>query len=312
MYYGGKRRAAQAIWENFGDPTVYVEPFAGSLATLLWREEPCPREIVCDTDGYICNFWRAVTADPESVAHHADWPTIHQDLTARHAWLRAWGDKHREKLSEDAEWFDAKAAGWWVWGISIWIGGGWCSSSSNRMPNVQVGGGGQGVSAQRIRDQIPSVPNNGAGGVSAQRADIRLGPWFESISKRLSKVIVLNRDWTSAVTPTLLGDTPTSTKRIRAILLDPPYLTEKRTSQIYSSDSSGTSSQTASDAYAWAVEKGQESDYRIAYCCHDEDFPVPQGWSVHLSRFQGPNRQRTTRDAIFFSPACRTVQGRLF
>ena len=34
-YFGGKRRAAPTIWREFGDPSGYVEPFAGSAAVLL-------------------------------------------------------------------------------------------------------------------------------------------------------------------------------------------------------------------------------------------------------------------------------------
>ena len=89
-YYGGKARIALAVWRELGDVTVYAEPFAGSLAVLL-ASEPHRREIVCDTDGHIVNFWRALRNDPAGVAFHADYPTFHQDLRARHLWLRRWG-----------------------------------------------------------------------------------------------------------------------------------------------------------------------------------------------------------------------------
>ena len=89
-WYGGKRRWAELIWSKLGNPGVYAEPFAGSLAVLLHRRQPCPREIVCDLDSLLANFWRALRADPEAVAYWAAWPTIHQDLTARHLWLRQW------------------------------------------------------------------------------------------------------------------------------------------------------------------------------------------------------------------------------
>ena len=76
-FYGGKRRWASLIWERLGNPTVYAEPFAGSLACLLQRPGGAGiREIVCDTDGGICNFWRAVSNDPHEVAYWADYPTI--------------------------------------------------------------------------------------------------------------------------------------------------------------------------------------------------------------------------------------------
>ena len=170
--YGGKRRWASDIWQRLGDPTVYVEPFAGSLAVLLSRPTGAgEREIVCDTNGHICNFWRAVTQDPEAVAHYADWPTFHQDLTARHKWLRDWGAEHAAEITEDPEYCDAKAAGWWVWGISLWIGGAWCGSSDDKRPHVYNTSGGRGVSAQR--DQIPRMSDKTGGrGVSAQRDQI--------------------------------------------------------------------------------------------------------------------------------------------
>ena len=58
-------RLAAQIWAKLGNPTVYVEPFAGSLACLLARPDgPGQREIVCDLDGGIANFWRAVTPIP--------------------------------------------------------------------------------------------------------------------------------------------------------------------------------------------------------------------------------------------------------
>ena len=175
-YYGGKSRWSGEIWARFGRADVYAEPFAGSLAVLLANPSPAPREVVCDKDGLICNFWRSLKADPEATAHWADYPTIHQDLTARHKWLRRWGREHASQLVEDAEYFDAKAAGWWVWGISLWIGGGWCSEQKadwTQIPkNSDSSGGGRGVSAQRatIPDKRPIVKGGGgAHGVSAQR-----------------------------------------------------------------------------------------------------------------------------------------------
>jgi len=31
------------------------------------------------------------------------------------------------RLETDPDYYDAKIAGWWVWGLCCWIGGGWCS-----------------------------------------------------------------------------------------------------------------------------------------------------------------------------------------
>ena len=296
-YHGGKGRWAADIWDRFGRADVYAEPFAGSLAVLLAAPTPARREVVCDSDGHICNFWRAVQHDPEAVARHADYPTIHQDLTARHTWLRRWGAEHAERLSADPEFFDARAAGWWVWGISLWIGGGWCEGSWI---------GGRGVNAQR--DQIPCVPMTGAGGVSAQRA-ADLTAWFTALQDRLKRVIVLNRDWRSAVTPSLLVDTPTGPGEAatRCILLDPPYRTDRRKANLYSSDAAGTSDDAAVASYAWALKHGGR--YRIAYCCHEGDFPVAAGWDAMTRGFKGRRTGASgTSDMVMFSPACVTPQ----
>ncbi len=127
VYFGGKSRVAPEVWRRFGDCQNYVEPFFGSGAVLLSRPHEAHLESVNDMDGLLANFWRAVQADPEAVAHHADWPVNECDLHARHLWLVATKEDIQSRMCADPDFFDAKAAGWWVWGINLWIGGGWCS-----------------------------------------------------------------------------------------------------------------------------------------------------------------------------------------
>ncbi len=115
------------MWDRFGNVPNYVEPFAGSLAILLARPTAPRIETVNDIDCYLANFWRAVSRDPEQVASFADWPINEIDLHARHRWLVA-QTEFRERMKLDPEFFDAKVAGWWVWGLCQWIGSGWCSS----------------------------------------------------------------------------------------------------------------------------------------------------------------------------------------
>ena len=125
-WFGGKSRAAELVWRHFGDVGNYVEPFAGSLAVLLARPHAPRIETVNDADAYLANFWRALQADPEAVAEFADWPVSEVDLQARHRWLTEQPD-FRAKMGTDPDFYNAKIAGWWVWGISQWIGAGWCS-----------------------------------------------------------------------------------------------------------------------------------------------------------------------------------------
>jgi hypothetical protein len=128
-YFGGKRRVAPIVWARLGNVPNYVEPFAGSLATLLARpaEFPPRVETVNDVDCYLSNFWRALKADPDAVASYADYPVNEADLHARHLWLVTQARENVERVKTDPDFYDAKVAGWWVWGQCLWIGSGWCA-----------------------------------------------------------------------------------------------------------------------------------------------------------------------------------------
>jgi len=126
-YFGGKSRVAPEVWSRFGDVANYVEPFFGSGAVLLGAPWPSSRsETVNDLDAMISNFWRAVKADPDAVADYADWPVLENDLHARHAWLVSRKGSLQSRLEGDPDYYDAKIAGWWVWGMACWIGSGFC------------------------------------------------------------------------------------------------------------------------------------------------------------------------------------------
>lgn len=128
-WFGGKSRVAHLVWAAFGDVANYVEPFAGSLAVLLGRPTAPRIETVNDLDCYVANFWRATQLAPDEVAYWADWPVNEIDLHARHRWLVDQAE-FRERMRADPEFCDARVAGWWVWGICQWIGGGWCAESN--------------------------------------------------------------------------------------------------------------------------------------------------------------------------------------
>lgn len=125
-WFGGKSRVAHLVWDAFGDVANYVEPFAGSLAVVLGRPSEPRIETVNDLDCYLSNFWRAVQHSPNEVARWADWPVNEADLHSRHRWLVDQAT-FRERMKSDPDFYDAKIAGWWVWGICQWIGGGWCT-----------------------------------------------------------------------------------------------------------------------------------------------------------------------------------------
>ena len=194
-YHGGKRRWAEQILAAFGDERecVYVEPFSGSAAVLLANPRPFAREILCDTNPHISNVFRCLAWAPEATAFWADWPTTHQDLTARHTWLLRWAVDHVADIEADPDFHDPKAAGWWLWGKSNWIGSefgivrglqsGGEPTAPDHMPLIEPKMGGQGVQAQRYdaglpvaSDWIPKISahsgSNGAGGVSTGNGNI--------------------------------------------------------------------------------------------------------------------------------------------
>ena len=147
------------MWERLGRVGVFSEPCMGTAVMLLNNPEPAPREVCCDLNAFVANFYRAVRGDYEQAAFWADWPTNHHDLTARHRWLLRWGAENAEQVSEDAEWYDAKAAGFWVLGTELWIGHGWCDVERWRVTQGQV--------AQRFEEQMGRAA--GVGSPNTQR-----------------------------------------------------------------------------------------------------------------------------------------------
>ncbi len=127
-WFGGKSRAAELIWSRLGNVPNYAEPFAGSLAVLLRRPHAPGNEIVNDLDCYVANAWRAMQLAPAEVAAHCDWPVNEADLHARHRWLHGRAE-FRTRMEHEPDFFDARIAAWWIWGLSCWIGDNFCRPS---------------------------------------------------------------------------------------------------------------------------------------------------------------------------------------
>lgn len=150
-FFGGKSRVAHLVWERFGDVPNYVEPFAGSLAVLLGRPHAPRVETVNDKDMYIANAWRALQANPEKVAYYADWPVNEADLHARHFWLVNKGRQILTQILKDPHFYDAKIAGWWLFGQCLWIGSGWCAEPGWR-GRVNAGRAARGIHSDAVQD----------------------------------------------------------------------------------------------------------------------------------------------------------------
>ena len=122
---------------------------------------------------------------------------------------------------------------------------------------------------------------------------------MHALADRLSEVVILNRDWKSAVTPTLLQHTRTAPKPPVGVFLDPPYLLADR-GELYDQD---TTDDPARDAYLWAVEHGEV--FRIAYACPRGRFPDTRrlgGNVAHVRRDQR-SRRDSRRSATWLCSA---------
>ena len=319
-WFGGKRRVSKTVWGAVGNVDNYVEPFAGSLAVLLGRPEQVEVtrrvETVNDYDGFIANFWRAVKSDPESVAFYANSPVNEIDLIARHLWLVNRGDEwFRNQLEVDPEWFDPKIAGWWVWGICSWIGSGWCSGRGpwvieegvvRKRPHL--GNAGRGVNRQRphlgdagqgVNRQLPHLGDAGQGILS----------YMNELSNRLRNVRVCCGDWSRVVTKGA-----TNYGKSVGVFLDPPYLGEVRTSDLYRVDDETISNKVR----AWCLSMESDPRYRIVLAGYvdEHDHLMPQTWervsykatsaysTTKAAQRQSGNHQNRKKEMLWLSPSC--------
>ena len=306
-YFGGKRKVAAEIWKRFGAVDNYVEPFFGSGAVLLARPEPLSTETVNDADGLLSNFWRALQAAPDAVALYADWPVNENDLHARHAWLVEQKESLQSRLEGDPDFYDAKIAGWWVWGMACWIGSGFCSGKGPwqvREINgirqlVHVGGEGKGVN--RKRERLSGFSETG---VNA-RAD--LVSYFQQLAARLRRVRVCCGDWFRVCGPSV-----TVVHGVTGVFLDPPYAdTAGRATDLYRKDCL----QVAHAAREWAIEQGKNPLMRICLAGYEGEHVMPADWLVYSwNAGQGYGGQVTKkswngkRERLWFSPNCLNLE----
>ena len=321
-WFGGKSKVAAPIWERLGPVSNYVEPFFGSGAVLLQRPQPFTGpETINDADGFVANAWRAIARDPEATAAHADWPINEVDLHARHAWLVAQRGDLTTRLMGDPEYFDAKIAGWWLWGVCAWIAGGWCSGKGpwqavdGMLTDTRVQGernAGRGINRQLphlgdagrgINRQLPHLGDSGRGAFIAD--------WFSALSVRLRDVRVCCGDWTR-----VMGYSVTIKHAgITGVLLDPPYAdTAGRDGDLYAVDCQ----QVAHAAREWALAHGDDPRLRIALCGYEGEHDMPPSWSVLAWKAKGgyglqgdkTGRANAARERIWFSPHCLSGRNR--
>ena len=300
-WFGGKSRVADLVWERFGDVQNYVEPFFGSGAVLLERPTEAGFETVNDLDCMVANFWRALKNNPDAVADAADWPVNEVDQHARHLWLSS-QEEFRERMKTEPDYYDAKIAGWWVWGQCSWIGSGWCS---RQLPHLGDAGTG-------IHRKLPHLGNAGMG-VNRQQEFVEDGEgisqtrdalfrYMNDLAGRLRRVRVCCGDWSR-----VCGPSPTVKLGTTGVFLDPPYL-DGRTDAIYSTDSLTV----AHEVREWAIAQGDDRKMRIALCGYEGEHQMPESWECvewkarggYGSQGDNQARENSAKERIWFSPHC--------
>ena len=287
--FGGKSKVAPIIWSRLGKVSNYVEPFAGTLSILLANPNIPKIETVNDINCFICNFWRAIAADPAGVAKYADLPINQADLHARHRWLVSNAtDDFKSKMDSDPDYYDVKIAGWWVWGVGASIGNNWLNSKGLKsMPLLSSAGGG-------IHGLTNKVPD-----------------WFASLQERTRRTRVACGDWTKVLTPSItFGNKGLSGNDITGIVLDPPYDLVNR-DKVYHNDDAGTFAKVVE----WAIENGDNAKLRIALCGYDGDYGFPDDWEKYHWKANGGmanlgntrGKQNAKSETIWFSPHCLKV-----
>lgn len=325
-WFGGKRRVADEVWSALGPVDTYVEPFAGSLAVLLGRPDErwqTGLEVVNDADAYICNFWRALSAAPDEVAYWADYPCNETDLFARHMWLVRTREERIGRLEADPDYYDAKVAGWWVWGLCSWIGSGWCSGAGpwsvvDGKVVCQNGSGGvfrhlprvwQGVGVHR---KLPHLAGIARGVHRSSITDLRA--WFLALAARLRRVRVCCGDWSRVVTRGALAH-----GTVVGVFLDPPYLGEVRDKCLYRVDDN----EIAHAVRDWAVANGDDPRMRIMLAGYEDEHAdhMPANWrmyawsarsSYQTSTSSGGNKENRHKERLWMSPHCLDPEPMLF
>lgn len=297
-YFGGKSKIARRVWDCLGNVGRYIEPFFGSGAVLLSRPgwTRGMKEVVNDKDCLVANAWRAIKADPEAVVDAALWPVNHADLVARLRWIADNRDELAAKCMSDPEWYDAKAAGWWIYVMCLSIGG--FNGFNNSIPAIDHS---EGILADTF------TADRGA----AEQAVFAL-------RDRLESVKVICGDWSQV----LGGAWQSNNVGCCGVFLDPPYDGARRAKNVYAHDEGGISAKVRE----WCAKRGGDADMRIVLCGYgdEHDGLLEHGWRVESWQANGcwptrssgdhvtPGMENRKKERLWISPHCDDRQPTLF
>lgn len=286
-YFGNKRRIADQIWLRLGDVDSYIEPCVGSASVYFSRPNPRGIEIINDADGFLINAFRAITYAPDEVAKLAEYPASELDIIARHRWLMEVGKPKLNQLKIDPFYHDPLIAAWWIYGLNIFVGSGWCSNN--------------GYKNQKLK--IPKHTNEGL-----YREDLRGDPdkietYFRLISKRMINTKICCGNWERVLTPAWID-----TDGVIGIVIDPPYEDDQHTVQ-YSAGG-----KIAQSVRKWAIDNANNPKLRIVICGYEsESYTFPPDlfetfeWKAtggYSTTGNGQGKDNAKRERIWFSKHC--------
>ncbi len=327
-WFGGKSRGADRVWARLGNPVNLVIPFFGSGAELWARPDEPTVETINDVNGHVVNVWRSIRWHPEQVAEACDWPVSETDLHAKHRHLTRLNGRLAARCEADPFYCNPTLAGWWIWGLSCWIGSGWCEGklyrktpdASNSMRGVtskamrstlpDLGGSsargdtfanhGKGVNGRGMRRQIPALTKEGsAGGIHGKETRSALYHVMAELSNRLRYVRSTCGDFERVLTPAV-----TWKHGLTGVILDPPYA---GFDHIY-----GTKP-VSERVRAYCIANGDRPDLRIVLCGYagEHDELKAHGWRVDEWKAGGgyanqaeEDNGNAARERIWSSPAC--------
>ena len=299
-YFGGKRNIAQTVWNALGDCAHYVEPFLGSAAILLARPASHKRklETVNDKQAMLANVWRAIRYAPDELAKECAIPVMEVELHARLAKTKArmYDDDFVAWIEGDEKHFDVYHAANWLYCTCASIGEPWADKGSWSIVDGhlrQIGTG--------INRELPHIGNAGESHEEIVRQYLR------ALARRLERVRICCGDWGRVVKT---DTTIFAGQENAGIFLDPPC---KDGEYLYTHEC------CLDGVQEWCIKHGYNPRIRIVLTGYESDghnVLLEHGWTVTRGQAGSPGYQKETkaetRERIWFSPHCVTMQQRLF
>ena len=320
-YFGNKAYVANQVWDYFGQTDAYVEPFVGSAAVLLASPYKHTYEAVNDWDCHIVNVFRSLRYHKDGVIQAAYWPRTELDLHMRHDYLVMHMEDLRSLLLSDVKACNPELAGWWIWGINLWLGGGWCTSKKVDKTKPHNKGiltlakkpvaRNQGILtlAQKPVARNKGILTLARKPVSCNRGILNKGDRLEIITDLITRVHdrlidtnILYGDFERVLTPSYTTGFGTC-----AVFMDPPYRGYMK-DKIYAIEHADTWDR----AKDWFLAHMDDPAYRIILCGQDDDWPdKPDSVRVHTwTRMAGmaKDKKKNTLEKLYISPHCLSAE----